>query len=197
MNVGELNERITILELIKDGMTYSWKQNSTIWAKCERLNASNLFYKIGLGTRSIKFTIRKRKGLTLHNAFLWQGKHCFLTDVKEFEQSYYEITAALVNPQNCSVEQTGDPTLNELNRPVYGNSVNLVFPGCLVEKYIGHTQGAPMAFMKIRYVLVTPKSINLNIGELLTIDEVCYTVLIPHTLDEYKNEYEIKVKEDI
>jgi hypothetical protein len=53
-----------------------------------------------------------------------------------------------------------------------------------------------MAVNETRYVLVTPKIISLNTGELVTIGDATYAVEIPHTLDEYKNEYEISVRSD-
>lgn len=197
MNPGELNERMPILELRKTENTYAWETSSKIWAKVEQLTGSNLFSKVGLGAKSIKFTIRKKSDLTLHNAFSWKGKHCFLTDIKEIDHAYYEVSAALIEPRICNIERNLKPKRNELNRPIYDGPTTISFPGCLTEKYMGHTQNEPMATKEMRYVLVTPKIIELECGELVTIDDIAYNVLIAHTLDEYKNEYEIIVKEDI
>jgi len=196
-NPGELNEKISLLTLNQNGNTYAWEASSNIWAKAEQLNSTNLFSRVGLGAKSIKFIIRKNKNLTLHNAFLWRGRHCFLTDIKEFDRAYYEVTTALVEPVACTVMRAGEPKLNELNRPVYGNLIQVTFPGCLTEKYMGHVQNEPMATREIRYVLVTPKPIKVNCGELITINNLTYHVLIAHELDEYKNEYEIMYEGDI
>lgn len=197
INPGEFNNKISVLALKQIENTFLWEQTSSPWAKTEQLSSNNLFSRIGLGAKSIKFTMRKRKDLSLHNAFRWKGKHCFLTDIVEIDRMYYEVTAALIEPRSCSVRRTGKPGLNDLNRPVYGDSETLVFPACLTEKYMGYTQEAPMAIQETRYVLITPKSINLITGELVVIDEIPYTVVIPHTLDEYKNEYEIIAKGDV
>jgi hypothetical protein len=196
INPGELKERITVLEFIKNGNAYTWGQISLICAKTEQLSGSNLFSQIGIGAKSYKFIIRKKNNLTLHNAFGWKGKHCFLTDIIEIDRMYYEVAAALIEPRTCSIERTGEPVLNELNRPFYSEDTTVTFPGCLTEKYLGHTQGKPMAFTETKLVLVTPKVIELTVGELVTIGNTAYEVLIPHILDDYKNEYEIMAKED-
>jgi hypothetical protein len=94
------------------------------------------------------------------------------------------------------LKKTSAPTKVALNRPVYSNPYTVTFPGCLIEKYMGHTQGDPMASIEKRYVLVTPKAIELLTGELVTISNNTYTILIPHVLDEYKNEYEIIERKD-
>ncbi|MDD3173585.1 MAG: head-tail adaptor protein [Herbinix sp.] len=197
MNPGELNERIAVLEFLINENVYKWMKVSAIWAKSEQLSSNNIFSTVGIGAKSIKFTIRKNKTLTLHNAFTWHGKHCFITNINEIDSMYYEVTAALAEPKSCLVSREAKPTKNELNRPVYGVPEIITFYGCLVEKYIGHNQGDPMSTIEIRYVLVTPKSIELKVGEIVTIDSTGYTVLITHALDEYKNEYEIKAEEDV
>lgn len=197
LNPGELNERISILSINQAENTYTWEPTSESWAKIEQLTGNNLFSKVGLGAKSVKITARKKCGLTLHNAFLWKGKHCFLTDICEIDRAYYEITAALIEPQICTIERTNPPRLNELNRPIYDESTVISFPGCVTEKYMGHVQNEPMATKEIRNVLVTPKNITVKCGEIVTINNIAYNVLIAHELDEYKNEYEILVKEDI
>lgn len=197
MNIGEFKDRITILALNQIENTYSWEDARNISSKAERLKGNNIFSKVGLGAKSIKFIIRKRKSFSYHNALRWQGKHCFITDIVEIERMYYEVTAALIEPHICTVIRTGKPVRDSLNRPIYNDSEHFIFPGYLTEKYLSHTQEIPMASTEIRYVLVTPKPINLVSGETVEINKISYTVLIPHTLDEYKNEYEILVKEDV
>lgn len=196
MNPGELKERISLLSIKQLENTYTWEILSKIWSKVEQLSGNNLFSKVGMGANSIKFTIRIRSDLALHHAFLWQGKHCFLTNINEIDPGYYEVTAALVEPKVCSIKKTGEPKRNGLNRPIYDEPVMVTFPGCLIEKYLGQTQNKPMAYTETRYVLVTPKIIDLDEGEIVIIEETPYTVLIPHILDDFKNEYEIMVKED-
>lgn len=195
MNPGNLKDRIKILKLNHSDNVYTWDEEIEIWAKAEQQKGTNIFSKVGLGAKSVKFTIRKRD-ITLHNAIKWQGKHCFLTDIMDTGRGYIEVTAALVEPRICTVERTGEPTLNELNRPVYGDPVMLTFPGCLTEKYIHHIQNKPISTVETWYVLVTPKVIELKEGELVTIDNTAYEVKVSHTLDEYKNEYEISARRE-
>lgn len=193
MNPGELKDRIEVLTLSKSNNIYTWITESTIWGKAKRLNSTNIFSKVGIGTKSIKFTIRKRD-ITLHNAFKWKDQHCFLTDIIDIDRMYYEITAALIEPITCTLERTDIPTLNELNRPTYSNPTILTFPGYLTEKYIKNIQEDPMSTIENQYVLVTPKAIELREGELVTIKNIPYEVLVCHILDEYKNEYEISAR---
>lgn len=190
MNVGEFKDKISVLELIESANMYSWEVIANPWAKAERLKTNNIFSKIGISAKSVKFTMRKR-GLTCHNALRWQGKHCFITDIVEVDRMYYEVTAALVETRICTVERTGKLEKDSLNRPIYGDAEQIMFPGCLIEKYLGHTQDKPMTLIEIGYVLVTPKVIELTSGKIVSIDNMQYTVTLPHTLDEYKNEYEI------
>lgn len=194
MNPGEINRKISVMALKSTGNTYYWEQTSNIWAKVEQLKGNNLFSQVGIGVKSIQFTIRKMSALSLHNAFQWQGKHCFLTNINEYGRGFYEVTAALIEPKSCIILRTDKPTKDSLNRPVYSMPEQISFPGCLVEKYTGHKQDNPMSIIEMRYVVVTPKVIELVIGELITIDNVNYEVLVKHTLDEYKNEYEIEYR---
>lgn len=196
-NPGKFNEKIDFMEFVKNENTFIWESKSTLWAKVEQLKGNNIFSQVGIGVKSIKFTIRKKSGLTLHNAFKWNKKHCFVTDIIDIDRMYYEVTAALIEPKICSVKRDGEQKLDELNRPVYVSSVIITFPGCLTEKYIGYNQEKPMAVTETKYVLVVPKAIELNPGETVTVADTQYEVTIPHILDEYKNEYEITVKEDV
>lgn len=193
MNPGELNEKVYVLKMKKIDNTYSWEQVSSLRAKTERLTSNNLFSRVGLGAKSVKFMIRKKRDLTLHDAFYWNGKHCFLTDIVDIDRMYYEVTAALIEPVLCTVERNKEPILGELNRPIYGESSHTIkFPVCMTEKYVKQIQEQPMTTIESCYVLVTPKVIELINGELVTINDVAYEVLVSHTLDDYKNEYEIK-----
>lgn len=195
---GELNEPVEVLGLQSSGTDYSWNKDRTIWAKVEKQEQKkNLFSQVGIGVKSIKLTIWKQS-LSLNNAFNWQGQHCFLTDVNEIDRMclYCEVMAALIESKICTVTQLVT-TKNELNRPVTAPQTVLTFPGCLVEKYMGYSQEKPQAVSEMQYVLVTPKAISLALADLVEIDGVTYNVQIAHTLDEYKNEYEIVVKKDV
>lgn len=191
MNPGLLRERIEILSFKKRRYSYFWDSIITVWANVEQNNKTNLFSKVGVGEKTVKFIIRKRD-LTLHNAFEWQNRHCFLTDIREIDRSYLEVIAAQIEPTICSL--TRNVLLkNELNRPVLKPKRICSFPACMVEKYLGFQQQIPQAINTMTYVLVTPKAIELLVGDLVKIGDNVYNVQIIHNLDEYKNEYEISV----
>jgi len=193
----ELRESVEVLGLQSSGSVYIWNKNRTMWAKVEQEQKKNLFSQVGIGVKSIKFTIWKQN-LSLNNAFSWQGKHCFITDINEIDRMCLccEVTAALIEPKTC-IATRFVTTKNELNRPVTTPQPVSTFPGYLVEKYMGYAQQKPQAVSEIQYVLVTPKIITLELADLIEIDGETYNVQIAHTLDEYKNEYEIVVKKDV
>lgn len=190
-NPGDLKEDVDVLNLQKSDTSYSWVQKAKIRAKAESMTSKNLFSQVGIGVKSVKFTLRKRD-LTLHNAFRWNGKFCFLTDITEINRLYYEVTAAMVEPKTCQLmkaEKTMDETLH---RPIYSEpQAVLTFPACLTEKYMGFQKLNPQSQVNAQYVLVTPKAIELALGDLVKVGETIYNVQIVHDLDEFKNEYEI------
>lgn len=196
MNSGELRHRIDILILKNDNNVFTWETLNTIWAKAEDLDKTNIFSKLGIGAKSVKFIIRKCS-LTLHQAIRWQGRHYFITDIKELDRMYFELITAQLEPKIC-IATRKIPVKNELNRPIPGEPQTIAtFPGYLVEKYLGYQQEKPQAINEINYVLVTPKTINLEVGDLVKIDDDTFNVRITHVLDEYKNEYEITVIKDV
>ena len=48
-----------------------------------------------------------------------------------------------------------------------------------------------MSLNQLGLVLVVPKAIVLEPGKLVSVRGALWEVLVPHELDEYKNEYEI------
>lgn len=192
---GEMIKQVSVLELRQTGTDYTWEESASAWAKAEPQDKKNLFSTVGIGVKSVKFTIWKRD-LTLHNAFRWQGKHCFLTDITEIDRMYYEVAAALIEPKTCTVNRK-TTVKDEFNRPVASEpQVIMTFPGCLTEKYMGFTRLNPQVQIDAQYVLVTPKAVSLLLADLVIIGETTYNVQVLHELDEFKNEYEIAVKKD-
>ena len=190
MKMGTLNDEIELLRLSVSGTVFKWIVYDTVFAKAERVKGSNIFSSVGLGAKTVKLTVRACD-ITLHNAARWNGRHCFITDIVPLDREYIEVTAALIEPVQCSITRQTS-MLNELNRLVLIESSALSFPACITEKYLGHTQGEPQATLEQRFVLVTPKPIKLFAGELVSVGSLgIYNILIPHELDEYKNEYEI------
>lgn len=192
---GNMKEPVAILRLHQQGDTYEWQKSSQIWTKAEPQSKINLFSKVGIGQKSIRFTMRKQN-LTLHDAIRWQRKHCFLTDIREIDRMYLEVTAALIDPAPCIAFHTNH-ALNDLNRPAFEDTRIAEFPGFLTEKYLGFEQKEIQAEIETTYVLVTPKAVTLQPGDLVQVGEDFYTVKIIHNLDGYKNEYEIHRKEHV
>lgn len=193
--IGQCKDPVSVLRLEQKGNNWEWQEAARTWAKAERQAKTNLFSRVGLGQKSIRFTMRKRS-LSLHDAIRWEGKHCFLTEIKEMDRMYLEITAALIEPVICSVTST-QQTLDKFNRPVLQEEILVSFPGFLTEKYLGFAQKEVSGETETTYVLVTPKAIALKPGDLVQVGEDFYAVKIVHNLDEYKNEYEIHRKEDV
>ena len=194
MNAGELRYSIEILELNEiTEMVWEWRPKTAVPAKLEHQTASNLFSKNGLSAKSIKATIREYPALTLHNAFKLTsqgGEHCFLSDIDKDMRSHYVLTAALIEPVICTIDRV-KTVKGELNRPETLKLPQTVFPGFLTEKYTRQEQREPMSHSEVRFILVAPKFITIAAGQLVNIGGEPYEVLIPHNLDEYKNEYEI------
>jgi hypothetical protein len=173
MNAGDLRERVTVLSLTETDETWSWTPERLTWARVEEKTGKNLFSTVGLGARSVSLTLR-RQALTLHQAILWRGKHCFLTDIRDNGRLYWDVDAAVVTPVACSFEGTS-------------------FPAVRTEKYLGWNRDVPpMSVNEFTFVLVVPKAVPLlTPGHLVTVAGEEWEVRVPHTLDEYKNEYEV------
>ena len=170
VDVGTMRERLNVLELVydKDADAYRWREKRRVWAGVEQDDRSNLFSSVGIGVRGVTFTIRCDPALDLHNAYSWNGRHCFLTPV---------------TVRSCRKDADRTPA-------------GSTFPAVLTEKYVGHEQPDLHAETVTDYVLVTPKEIELAPGSWVTVDGAYYRVLVLHVLDEFKNEFEIRRQED-
>lgn len=180
---SNLNQVIQVLELRRDGDVYAWEKARRTWAAAEQDTRSNLFSSVGVGARGVTFTIRKSWTLTLHNAFLWRGRFCFLTSIVDGNPGFQVVRAALCEPSECQKDADRDPA-------------GCQFPGILTEKYVGHEQLDPHAEVTGDFVLVTPKEVSLKPGSWITVGGAYFLVRAPHELDPFKNEYEIRRKED-
>lgn len=180
---SNLNQVIQVLELRRDGDVYAWEKARRTWAAAEADIRSNLFSSVGVGARGVTFTIRKSRALTLHNAFRWRGRFCFLTSIVDGDPGFRVVRAALCEPSECQKDADKDPA-------------GCRFPGILTEKYVGHEQLDPHAEVTGDFVLVTPKEVFLKPGSWITVGGAYFLVRVPHELDPFKNEYEIRRKED-
>lgn len=180
-----LKDRVQVLELGYDMSmnTFAWAKKRQIWAAAEQDTRSNLFSSVGVGARGVTFTIRRSPSLTLHNAFRWRGRHCFLTSIVDGDPGFQVVKAALCEPAECLQNADRDPR-------------GCWFPGILTEKYVGHEQLDPHAEVTGDFVLVTPKTVRLAPGSWVTVSGDYFLVRVPHELDPFKNEYEVRRKED-
>lgn len=190
-----LHEKAEILSLKSsaDGHAFFWEPTSSVWLKGEIQSKSNLFSKIGIGARSVNFEMFRRE-LTMHQAIQWNGRFCFISNIIK-NGVYLNVSAALVEPVECTYKEKKYKRGN-LNRPEEIEPEIVTFPGILTEKYLGHEKDVPRAVNELEHVLVTPKPIEMKPGKIVIVGEKPYTVTICHTLDEYKNEYEIRREAD-
>lgn len=180
---SDLSQAIQVLELRRDGDAYAWERVRRTWAAAAQDDRANLFSSVGVGARGVTFTIRKSRTLTLLNAFLWRGQFCFLTSIVDGDPGFQTVKAALCEPSECQ---------KDADRETPGCR----FPGVLTEKYMGHEQLDPHAEVTGDFVLVTPKAVTLAPGSWVTVGDRYFLVRVPHELDPFKNEYEIRRKED-
>lgn len=193
MNAGEFKWLLYILELEQISPdVYKWKPARQIWAKMESQIAGSIFSRNGITAKSVKFTI-PMIDISLHNALELKAPgsgHFFLTDINRETPGYFVLSTAEIAPVQCVIERT-ETVKGDNNRPEVSQRGALSFPGYVTEKYIRQTQQDPMSYSEMRYVLITPKIIDIQTGELIAIGGFKYEAVIPHTLEPHKNEYEI------
>lgn len=186
ISAGDLNERVQARELTYDAAADAWNWTTAwgAWVKAVQSDRASYFSTVGIGARNVTFTMRKASRINLGLSFLWRGQFCFLTSIADTEQpGIVEVKAALCELVDCRKDVDLDPA-------------GYKFPGVLTEKYMGHAQERLQATTTVTYVLVTPKVIELAPGSLVEAGGKDYEVQVCHTLDPWKNEYEITRKED-
>ncbi|OUQ61428.1 hypothetical protein B5E56_01610 [Flavonifractor sp. An112] len=184
IGAGKLDQHLEVLELRETSAgLWEWVAVRRAWGQVEQTAKTNLFSKVGVGARDAAIVLRTQP-LTLHNALRWKGQHLFLTSVTYRDRNHLDVAAALVELVECraDADERGDGTR---------------FPGVLTEKYAKWDQPEPYSVNQLTYVLVTPKGIVLQRGGLVAVAGTNYEVQVAHTLDPYKNEYEIVRTEDL
>lgn len=183
IDAGRLDKRLEVLELRETAPgVWEWAAVRGTWGQLTYRDKRNLFSCVGIGARDAEVVLR-RQGLTLHNALRWRGQHLFLTAIVPRGRGHLEVSAALTTPVECQKDM-------DLGVP------GCTFPGVLTEKYVGHERPDLHSEVTTDYVLVTPKVIDLRPEGWVTAAGQWYKVLVPHLLDEYKNEFEVRRKED-
>ncbi len=199
--VGAMRERLRVLSLAYDEDTraYTWEMSRTVWTRFEPDERINLFSSVGIGVRGALFTVRHDAALTLHNAYEWNGRHCFLTAVLPDEpaRGFDTVRAALCESVTLMAKPQSRTGRDERNRPVAVEVPGFTFPGVLTEKYFrNEAEDVYRAELQQR-ILVTPKIIVLRAGDLVGQGtEKPYTVRRALELDPYKNEYVIERRWD-
>lgn len=203
MDAGALNERLEVLELQQgEENIWAWVPIRRIWAMVSTGGSPqkrNLFSALGVGAQNASITLR-RQPLTLHHAMRWRDKHLLLTSLTDGRTMYLDGSAAVVSPVQCQAKRT-TTKLGAANRPQQVAEQQVTFPGVLTEKYVRYEQEETHARTQTLYVLITPKAIDLVEGMVVTVQEGLgkgvYNLQTRHTLDEYKNEYELSRKGDV
>lgn len=202
IDAGKLDQRLEVLELQETAPgVWTWETVRKTWAQVEpdAGQRKNLFSSVGTGARNASLVLR-RQGLTLHSALRWKGQHLFLTAVVPQGRGHLGISAALVEPVQC-VAQPWHNQKGAGNRAERVDDPPVTFPGVLTEKYVRYQAEESYAKTSVIYVLVAPKSIELQEGVLVTVQEGpaagVYHVQTRHVLDAFKNEYEIAFRRDI
>lgn len=177
-----------------DGKNYFWIPSSRAWCKAEMKTQGNIFSKIGISAKTTIFTMYQRD-ITLENALRWKGQFCFITDIIP-DGIYLIVTAALVKPVLCTAKRIAS-TAGENNLVEETEEPTVNFPGVLTEKYLNFAKDEPHSANETTFVLVTPKQVKLKAGDIVETEERSYAVISGHTLDGYKNEYEIRCRKEI
>nr|WP_325295345.1 hypothetical protein [uncultured Oscillibacter sp.] len=182
---SDLKERVQVQSLLyyPEANVYAWEVKRSTWAAAEQDTRKNLFSSVGIGARGVTFTLRRNPELTIVHSFLWRGQFCFLTSIVDGDPGFQVVQAALCDLVDC---------IKDADMETQGCR----FPGILTEKYVGHEQLDPHAEVTGDLVLVTPKVVSLKPDSWVLIGDRHFLVRIPHELDRYKNEYEIRRTED-
>lgn len=196
MNYGKLRERVQVMELQRDGAVWSWQPVAETWAQIKVDGKKNLFSTVGIGARNAALVMRARD-IDLHHAILWKGQHLFLTSIiMQDNRRYIDVQAALVELVTCTAQER-DFDRGTMGQAVERKGETITFPACMTEKYVGYEDmEGRYAQAPITYVLVTPKAIDLHVGQIVRMDGKAMSVMKCHVLDEWKNEYEVMYNRD-
>ena len=184
-DIGSYRLRAEVLQVVSDGTNYEWACCGKAWCRLDNAGVHKIFSHVGIGADGWTVTMRDIPALTKHNALRIGPVHYFIADLDRPERGY--LTATVVSVPLVTVTANAEMPAEE----------RFTFPACLTELYVKHEQRDPMSINVIDYVLVTPKEVRLQAGSLVEMSEVRYEVLAAHTLDEAKNEYEVRRTEDL
>ncbi len=182
--MGEFRRQGRLLRLRTDDKgNLAWCPIQTLWMKAEKKTGGNIFSSVGLSAESWEFLVRKQE-MTVQDAIMLDGVHYFLTDIQEPYSGFLLVQAARVKIVMC-------------RGGMEKQNATFSFPAAVTEKYVRHEEPRPMSMNIITYVLITPKQVALKAGSLVDVEGEAFEVMGCHTLDEYKNEFEVCRKKDL
>lgn len=185
------SEKIELLRIEADECSVEWVSVKKIWCSSEVLTKPNIFSRIGLSARGVKFTMYSRADLTLSSALKWKEQFCLVTDVVQ-KGIYTEVFCVMLSVAQC-VKSVEHIEKNELKNPVRSTKSLYSFPAVLTEKFDRgyYTTDDMRANERVVIVLVCPKEVVLEFADLIQVSDEYYKVTACHFVDAYKNEYEI------
>lgn len=198
-----LDDKVEVLALRKSGSEYRWERERAAWAHVSIDNRSNVFSTVGTAARGVTVTMRHDGRFDLFRAMRWAGKFLFPTAIEVGEARDRVAVKAAVCDFVSSCTATGYTTvLGEGNRPQKVEKTPATFPGIVTGKWSGYERTDTHAAEDDMIVLVTPKEIVLEVGDLVTIEEqiiqAVYNVQKRHLLAGVnKNEYEMAYSRDV
>lgn len=206
MDAGELNQRVELMELQEgEPAVYQWVSLRKTWAKVELSTRNTIFSTISEGVPGATLTLRKQPGLDLDHALRWvdaagQTWHLLPTRMDAKDRVYAQLLTAMVQVVTCAARRTRG-TVGEAGRPVKTVSYEATFPGILAQRYLRDHQEESHGEVTARYILLTPKVIQLEEGDLVTMDggqvPGTYHVTLVHKLSPHWTEHEIQQTGDV
>ena len=198
-----LDDKVEVLTLQKTGDEYRWERERLIWASVSTDSRSNVLSSVGTAAMGVTVTMRHDGRFDLFHAMRWGGKFLFPTAIEVGEARDRVAVKAAVCDFVSPCTATGYTTvLGEGNRPQKVEKTPLTFPGIVTGKWSGYERNDTHAAEDNVLVLVTPKEIMLEVGDLVTIQEAIlqavYNVQKRHLLSGVnKNEYELAYSRDV
>ena len=198
-----LDDKVEVLALRKSGSEYRWEREYQAWASVSTDSRKNVFSSVGTAAMGVTVTMRNNGQFNLSKVMRWGGKFLFPTATEVGEaRDRVAVKAAVcdfVSPRTATGYTT---VLGEGNRPQKVEKTPVTFPGIVTGKWCGYERTDTHATEDDTLVLVTPKEIVLEVGDLVSIEEqviqAVYNVQKRHLLAAVnKNEYELAFSRDV
>ena len=175
---GSMSQPISVMQYTQNPTgVWSWQALQQTRANVTLKTERNIFSSLSASASGAEVILRKQ-ALTLSNLLQWGDKSLYITSILPEGRLHYKVSTAVV--PLATVTLVADATTQAMT-----------FDGILAEKYARHEQEWPMSVNDLSLMLVVPKAITLRPGSLMQARGASWEVLVPHELDEFKNEYEI------